>query len=157
MAGMIENELLDYLVTKGAITAKKTDGFEDMMPDTATGTVVCLKATGGIPSKGTPDPWIAIQALVRSDVSYYAARLLAAKVHTYFHEMIDATTTSYRILASKALAMPQSVGQDGRYRHLVSVNFLFNVVALDQDLDNDGGGDEGGGYGGKKDPLINYD
>jgi len=153
--GLLENELVDYLVTKGVISEKKVDGFVNLLPDIegpdGAGVVLAIKQTGGVPSVGTPDPWIAIQVLVRSDDSYFSARMVASEVYTYFHEMINATTNSFRIIASKATALPQSLGEDDRRRYLVSVNFLFNVVALTQ---FDGGGDDGGGFGGSKDPVL---
>ena len=149
---LFENELVDYLVTKGVITAGGTDGFVNQLPDVA-GDVLAIKQTGGIPSKGTPDPWIGMQVLCRSDTKYYTARVMAAGVYTYFHEMINATTNTYRIIASKATTFPQSLGEDERHRYLMSCHFLFNVVALDQSGDND----DGDGYGGKKDPIWDFE
>jgi hypothetical protein len=148
---LLADELVGYLVTKGVITAKGTDGFYSMLPDVSTSPALALKETGGVPGKGSPDPWVSVQCMIRGD-SFSAARAAAASVYTYFHEMISVTLTTYRIIASRATALPQDLGEDGHRRHLISTNFLFNVVANDQDEDND----DGSGYSGKKDPQVEF-
>lgn len=150
MALFVE-ELIDYLVTK-TVVVKDTTGFVFSMPPDKTGEIVVINETGGIPGKGIPNPWITTQIMVRGDLQgIVVARRKAAEVFTCLHEVADVTTTSYRILTSRALATPQYVGEDKGHRPIFSATIQFNIVSLAQ---ADGGGDDGGGAGGSKDPNI---
>lgn len=147
--GTFAEEIVDDLVTQSLAAAKGTDIFYNEMPDTDISpvTVIAVQEDGGIVSDGTPAPWIAVQFTVRSVTSWETARIRAAQIYNRYHDAVAITLSHYRIMASKALALPHYVGADSRGRYLERVTISFCVVAITQVVG-------GTGYGGSKDPNI---
>jgi hypothetical protein len=141
-------ELVDDIVTAGIATAKGTDIFFDQEPETDLSpvTTITIKDTGGVPAMGLPIPTLMVQCLVRS-TSYETARQTAAEIYNRYHDAPEISLTNFLIVASKAIQLPGSIGEDDRGRHEVSCNYEFIVYSTAQATGATG-------YGGSKDPNV---
>jgi hypothetical protein len=145
-------ELVDYLVTDGAASAKGTDIFYRHMPaepDLSPTTMICVKDTGGDPSVYSPVPNVSVQFLVRSN-GWLDGRAKAGVIYTIFHAVVGVSLVRYTIQSAVALQLPQDIGQDDQGRYLFSFNIMFLVKQVDD-------GDDDNGYGGHKDPYDEFE
>ena len=135
MANTFTEELVDDMATAAVITAKGTDGFFDQMPDITTTPALAVYNNGGISAHRSPVQQCSVGFRTRG-ATYDSAVVLAKSVRDRYHQMVDTSLATRRILWALADGEPASIGRDSANRSLVAFNTTFGVVDIPEQTCN---------------------
>ncbi len=127
MADLV-TEVINYLVAQGIATQQGVNIFRGFLPDKVTGTVFCVKATGGLPpSVDVPIDNPTFQVYLQSD-TYNAGNTKMQQIKSVLHKFRGVLGTGtiffYFIHAQQSVG---HIGRDDKGRDTFSINFLCKI------------------------------
>lgn len=130
---MLIDNLAQFLIDNGAVTAEGTDLFIGQFPDTEGTTydnIVLLRDTGGLePNKYVDIKQVTIQVTVRN-TAYDTGYAKIDTIRDLLHRKLDNTTLESGgadTMTIFSMQEPTHLGLDENNRHLFVCNFVFKV------------------------------
>lgn len=115
--------VIDYLVAQGVATAAATDIFNNILPDGAPDTALCVIETSGLqPSRYLPTKEPTFQVFLRAS-DYLTGRTKFDAVRTALHQKMGLTMGSIFFFFIHAVTEGGYTGKDDRGRDTFSINF----------------------------------